>query len=184
MKKILVSVLVACLALAGIYGLVRLQAQDAPATLLPASEESHVWTFDYAKARQEAQARKKPLLLYFGDTRICPPCRRLHAEIFETEVFTHWASATVIAVSLDAATSTLPPNELMHLYDLYHIEPIPVVLLVDPATEHILGEVSHLRSTSGKPADITSIMANPSDYVWCTPAEWVAQADSILAKPK
>ena len=49
--------------------------------------EGRIWTSDFAAARAKAKAEKKSLLVDFTGSDWCMWCKRLHAEVFDKDVF-------------------------------------------------------------------------------------------------
>jgi thiol-disulfide isomerase/thioredoxin len=73
----------------------------APAAAPAGPEARAAWTTDYEAAVRRSKAEKKPLLLLFTGSDWCPPCKKLHEEVFATDVFLKWAAKRVVLVELD-----------------------------------------------------------------------------------
>lgn len=59
------------------------------------------WQTDFEKAKTEAKAENKFILLNFSGSDWCGPCIRLHKEIFDSEVFTKYADEKLVLVNAD-----------------------------------------------------------------------------------
>jgi thioredoxin-related protein len=60
-----------------------------------------VWENDLDAAKQEAAKDNKYILLNFSGSDWCGPCIRLHKEIFDSQVFTAFATKNLILVNAD-----------------------------------------------------------------------------------
>ncbi|MEP6683711.1 MAG: thioredoxin family protein [Parafilimonas sp.] len=59
------------------------------------------WQTDFEKAKAEAKAENKFILLNFSGSDWCGPCIRLHKEIFDSEAFTKYADEHLVLVNAD-----------------------------------------------------------------------------------
>ena len=59
------------------------------------------WETDFTKAKQEAHASNKLILLNFSGSDWCGPCIRMHKEIFETATFSEYANAHLVLLNAD-----------------------------------------------------------------------------------
>lgn len=111
----------------------KLRADSAPAP------ESHPfpWRTDYALALKEAQESGRPLLLKFTGSDWCPPCKRLNAEVFETDAMRTYAETEIIPVYVDFPRSFELPAKLARqnaaLAETFGVEAYPSVWIVSPA---------------------------------------------------
>jgi thioredoxin-related protein len=60
-----------------------------------------VWIHDLDAAMQQARTEHKHILLNFSGSDWCGPCIRMHKEIFESEVFSRFASPNLVLVNAD-----------------------------------------------------------------------------------
>ena len=59
------------------------------------------WETDFEKAKEAARTQHKVILLNFSGSDWCGPCIRMHDEIFESDVFTQYASDRLILLNAD-----------------------------------------------------------------------------------
>src|SRR5678815_5129262 len=59
------------------------------------------WNTDYTKAKAEASATGRQILINFSGSDWCGPCIRLHKEIFEGNSFTQYAGEHLVLVNAD-----------------------------------------------------------------------------------
>lgn len=59
------------------------------------------WQTDFEKARQEATAGNKYILLNFSGSDWCGPCIKLHDEVFESDAFKAFADDNLVLVNAD-----------------------------------------------------------------------------------
>jgi thioredoxin-related protein len=106
-------------------------------TQIPAQEgKAELWVTDFAKAKAQAKADKKDLLIAFTGSDWCQPCIRLDEEVFAQGAFTTAAPKSFVLVKLDAprdeskiTPETKAQNE--KLAEQYSIRGVPTVLLTD-----------------------------------------------------
>jgi thioredoxin-related protein len=70
------------------------------------SAPSVLWQTDFAAAGKEAITKHRPLLLNFSGSDWCIPCIRMHKEIFDTDVFNHFADSNLVLVKADFPRSS------------------------------------------------------------------------------
>ena len=59
------------------------------------------WLTDFEKAKTEAKANHKLILLNFSGSDWCGPCIKLTREVFESETFDKYADANLVRVNAD-----------------------------------------------------------------------------------
>jgi len=59
------------------------------------------WQTDIQKAEQSAKTEHKFIILNFSGSDWCGPCIRLHKEVFDSEVFTNYASGHLVLLNAD-----------------------------------------------------------------------------------
>lgn len=62
---------------------------------------SNPWETDLAKAQQTARSKNKIILLNFSGSDWCGPCIKMHNDIFESKVFTSYASEHLVLLNAD-----------------------------------------------------------------------------------
>lgn len=70
------------------------------------------WTEDYAKALEQAKAEHKKVLLDFTGSDWCTWCKKIDAEVFETQKFKDYAAKKLILVKVDFPRSTPQSDEI------------------------------------------------------------------------
>src|SRR4051812_1786802 len=72
-------------------------------TLLLATHliSSSEWMTDFDKAKTEAKASNKFILLNFSGSDWCSPCIRMHKEIFASDTFSKYAASNLLLVNAD-----------------------------------------------------------------------------------
>jgi thioredoxin-related protein len=99
---------------------------------------SEGWLVDYEKAKTQAAAEKKDLLLDFTGSDWCSWCIRLRKEVFEEDAFKKAAPGQFVLVELDFPQDSSKQPEMVRkqneaLRDAFGIEGYPSVVLVDPS---------------------------------------------------
>jgi thioredoxin-related protein len=59
------------------------------------------WKTDFNKAKEDALKENKAILISFSGSDWCGPCIRMEKEIFESDVFTNYASGNLELVKAD-----------------------------------------------------------------------------------
>lgn len=68
---------------------------------LPAPAADLAWLTDFSKARAQARAEGRLVLLDFTGSDFCPPCIRLAKEVFPTKEFSDYAKNHLVLVEVD-----------------------------------------------------------------------------------
>lgn len=93
------------------------------------------WTTDFEAAKAQAKKEGKSLLVDFTGSDWCPPCKKLHNEVFSKSSFIKEASKDFILVELDFPRKTKISTELKaqneKLAKKYKVRGFPTVLLMD-----------------------------------------------------
>lgn len=97
---------------------------------------SEGWLVDYEKAKAQAAAEKKDLLLDFTGSDWCSWCIRLRKEVFEEEAFKKAAPGQFVLVELDFPQDTSKQPEMVRkqneaLRETFGIEGYPSIVLAD-----------------------------------------------------
>ena len=105
--------------------------------LFPASAWAEgPWLTDYAKAKEQAAAEGKPMLLDFTGSDWCPYCIALEKNVLSTPVFLNYAKKSLVLVTLDHPKyKTLPDEELRQSLEMrrkYEIKEVPTLILLSP----------------------------------------------------
>lgn len=70
------------------------------------------WLTDLPKAKTQAKAEGKLVLMDFTGSDFCPPCIRLAKEVFPTKEFSDYAKQHVVLVEVDFPIKKKQPLEL------------------------------------------------------------------------
>lgn len=93
------------------------------------------WTSDFDAAKVQAKKEGKVLLVEFTGSDWCPPCKKLHEEVFSKPEFVSAAGKDFILVELDFPRTKKIDAELKKqnekLAKDYKIRGFPSVLLMD-----------------------------------------------------
>lgn len=108
-------------------------------TVLPAQDDKgakpSLWLTDFAKAKAQAKAEKKDLLVDFTGSDWCGWCMKLDEEVFSQDAFTASAPKSFVLVKLDyPRKKELPAAEKeqnQKLADEYPIDGYPTIMLMD-----------------------------------------------------
>lgn len=73
---------------------------------------SVAWTDSWEEAVQRAEQEGKPILACFTGSDWCTYCKKLEAEVFNTEEFSGWAAERVILLKLDFPQKPRLPAEV------------------------------------------------------------------------
>ena len=71
------------------------------AITLPTCAADLTWLTDFSKAKAQAKAEGKLVLIDFTGSDFCPPCIRLAKEVFPTKEFSDYAKQHVVLVEVD-----------------------------------------------------------------------------------
>jgi thioredoxin-related protein len=111
-----------------------LPAQDKPQDK-PGQNKAGLWGTDFAKAKAQAKAEKKDLLVDFTGSDWCGWCMKLDEEVFSQDAFSAGAPKNFVLVKLDYPHKTEQSAELKEqnkkLAEQYPIEGYPTILLMD-----------------------------------------------------
>ncbi len=104
--------------------------------LAASSLASEGWLVDFEKAKAQAAAEKKDLLLDFTGSDWCSWCIRLRKEVFDEEAFKKAAPGQFILVELDFPQDTSKQPEMVRkqneaLREAFGIEGYPSIVLAD-----------------------------------------------------
>ncbi len=93
------------------------------------------WLTDHKTALAAAKKAKKPVLMVFTGSDWCPPCKKLHHDVFESEAFKAWAPKNVVLLELDfPRKKELPKEQKQHndkLKNEFKVTGFPTVIALD-----------------------------------------------------
>lgn len=99
-------------------------------TCLVASEPSTLFQSDFKKALQEAEAKKRPLLVHFY-ADWCVPCQRMEREVFSNVALKEQLGAHFVAVKLNS-------DHNQELVNTYGVQKLPSDVIVDSYTGRVI----------------------------------------------
>jgi thioredoxin-related protein len=113
-------------------------------TMTVAAGEDSVWLTNLDHALAKAKAEGKYVLVDFGGSDWCPPCKRLQAEVFDQKEFKEFASTNLILVDIDFPQTRKQSAELQRanqkLADKYNVEIFPTVMLFNEKGKKVFRE--------------------------------------------
>lgn len=93
------------------------------------------WTEDYAKALAEAKTEHKKVLLDFTGSDWCGWCKKIDAEVFDTQKFKDYAAKHLVLVKVDFPRKVPQTAEVKaqneQLQKKHHVEGFPTLMIVD-----------------------------------------------------
>ena len=93
------------------------------------------WLTDLPKAQAKAKAENKIVLMEFTGSDWCPPCMKMHNEVFTTPEFIAYAKANLVLVEVDFPRKKKQSAELKKaneaLEKKYDVEGYPTVIVLD-----------------------------------------------------
>lgn len=92
------------------------------------------WLTDLPKAKAQAKAEGKLVLLDFTGSDFCPPCIRLQKEVFPTKEFTAYAKKHLVLVEVDFPMRKKQPDALREANEAlareFKVEKYPALILL------------------------------------------------------
>ena len=114
----------------------RILAACAAALLIVAYASAADWTEDYSSALAKAKKEHKLLLLNFTGSDWCTWCKRIDAEVLDTQKFKDFADQKLVLVTVDFPKAK-PQDDAVKaqnkgLSDKYKVEGYPTLIVLDP----------------------------------------------------
>lgn len=107
--------------------------------------EKPAWLTDFAAAKKQAAADKKPILMFFTGSDWCIWCQRLHEGVLDKPEFTDFAKKLVL-VELDFPQEKELPAELKkqnaELAEKFKVDGYPCTVVLASDGETVLGRLS------------------------------------------
>jgi protein disulfide-isomerase len=105
------------------------------------------WLTDVPKAQEIAKKENKVVLLDFTGSDWCPPCIKLHSEVFSSDAFKEHAGKKFVLVELDFPRSKKLAPELKkandQLKEKFSITGYPTIILLDSSGKEIGRKVGY-----------------------------------------
>jgi len=133
--------------------------------------EELAWLTDFAAAKKQAAAEKKPILMFFTGSDWCIWCQRLHQDVLDTDEFKDFSDKLVL-LELDFPQEKELPAELKkqnaELADKFKVDgyPCTVVLAADGETKlgtlsgyskEYIAKVQDILDGKGKPVSMDDL---------------------------
>lgn len=97
------------------------------------------WLTDLTVVKAKSLEEGKPIFMNFTGSNWCAACIRLDQEIFSNPVFINYANEHLILMKIDFPLGVKQEEYLVTqnnlLYDLYEIEGLPTIILIDSEVE-------------------------------------------------
>ena len=97
----------------------------------------HGWLTNYEEGLKYAKKEKKALLLLFTGSDWCPPCKKLHHDVFDSQEFKDFAKKNLVLVELDfprKKENKLPAEQQKYnraLSRKFKVRGFPTVIILD-----------------------------------------------------
>ncbi len=157
----------------------RTQAPQKPA-LPPETDMSHEgWFAEMPPALAEARSSGKDMLIVFGGSDWCAPCKWLKYNILVKPEFNDWAAEHFVLVDIDTLARGLSPERKKRYVALqarYKVGSFPSVFLATPGGE------PYAWTTYIPPTDSGSLAAITASVKLDTPARFRAQLEPLIAR--
>ncbi|HWH69306.1 MAG TPA: thioredoxin family protein [Candidatus Sulfotelmatobacter sp.] len=110
-----------------------------------AAEEG--WLTDLTKAKAQAKAEKKMVLMDFNGSDWCPPCKALHKTVLTNPEFTAYAKKNLVLVDVDFPRQKQQSEELkkanQKLSEEYGVEGFPTVIVLSSDGKQLTKKVGY-----------------------------------------
>ena len=94
------------------------------------------WLTDLSKAKAQAKAEGKLVLMDFTGSDFCPPCIRLAKEVFPTQEFSDYAKQHLVLVEVDFPIKKQQPPELKAANEAlakeFKVDGYPTLIVLTP----------------------------------------------------
>ena len=106
------------------------------AITLPTCAADLMWLTDLPKAKAQAKAEGKLVLIDFTGSDFCPPCIRLAKEVFPTKEFSDYAKQHVVLVEVDFPIKKKQSPELKAANEAlakeFKVDGYPTLIVLSP----------------------------------------------------
>jgi thioredoxin-related protein len=110
-----------------------------------AAEEG--WTTDLAKAKAEAKAQNKMVLMDFTGSDWCPPCKALHKNVLTSKEFKDFADKNLVLVEVDFPRNKEQSAELKKanrkLSEQFEIRGYPPIIVLSSDGKELKKQVGY-----------------------------------------
>jgi protein disulfide-isomerase len=125
-----------------------------------ASQPALTWLTDFQKAKAQAKAEGKSILLFFHGSDWCPPCAQMQRQMIDSPEFAQYARQSLILVDVDFPEKTKQSDELRRANPALKAEfnlsqeqgeGFPTLVLLNQAGETVFQETGY---SGGGPAEV------------------------------
>lgn len=111
------------------------------------------WLTNVEKAKEQAKAEKKLVLLEFTGSDWCPPCIALKKNVFDTDKFKAYAKENLVLVELDFPRDKSKITEMQAAYNRakakkFGVSGYPTVFLLDASGKELMKKVGFGRGVT------------------------------------
>lgn len=114
--------------------------------LVATGAHAGLWTDNYPRALQQAQAENKIILLDFTGSDWCGWCKKLDAEVFSKKAFESFAKSNLVCVKVDFPRGFNLPNKTVRqnaeLARRHQVQGYPTIVLLTP-DEKLIGHTGY-----------------------------------------
>jgi len=124
------------------------------------SQPTLSWLTDFQKAKAQAKAERKSILLFFHGSDWCPPCVQMQRQVIDSPEFAQYARRSLILVDVDFPEKSKQSDELrranLALKARFNLsreqgEGFPALVLLNEAGETVFQETGY---GGGGPAEV------------------------------
>jgi thioredoxin-related protein len=137
---------------------------------ISAAAAAPAWMTDMAKAQAKARQEKKAVLVNFTGSDWCGWCKKLQAEVFQTEAFAKYAGQNLVLLEVDFPRQKqllqAQKDANQKLKDQYSVRGFPTIVLLDAGGKELwrnpgympggpqawIGKIEKAKASPGKSA--------------------------------
>ncbi len=129
------------------------------------TESEHGWITNLEDGFKIAKENSKHVFVLFTGSDWCPPCKKLHHDILETEEFEKFAKDNLVLVMLDfprKKQNQLSPEQKKYNQNLsrkYHVRGFPTVVIFDAKGKELNRWVGY------PPSDVQTMIGKYSEVL-------------------
>lgn len=143
------------------------------------------WLTSYTDALAKAKEQNKPVLADFTGSDWCGWCKKLKAEVFDTDEFKAWAEKNVVLLELDFPRSIEQPAELKGqnsgLQERFKVKGFPTVIFLDAEGKE-LARTGYVKG--GPKAWIAEAEGKLKGQAPAAESQWITSYDEAVKRAK
>jgi rhodanese-related sulfurtransferase/thiol-disulfide isomerase/thioredoxin len=126
----------------------------------PSAQPALTWLTDFQKAKTQAKAEGKSILLFFHGSDWCPPCVQMQRQVIDSPEFAQFARQSLVLVDVDFPEKSKQSEELkranLALKAKFNLSPelgegFPTLVLLSESGETVFQETGY---AGGGPAEV------------------------------